>query len=129
MSAPESENGSRYMLICQQCAPPLPMPFTTAKERGEWATKHKAATGHATWTVWDTRPQADEVESLVQKLNASGRVKIETRWGVRWTEETENDPDEWCKTERSARSLHETYRSKTVLIRQLVAYLPMEVIS
>ena len=45
-----------YLLLCIPCTEtsrPLPQPFSSAKERGEWASGHTAGTGHAEWRVWE----------------------------------------------------------------------------
>lgn len=50
-----------YVLVCRECQPPLPMPFTSAEERGKWASLHTKGTGHDLWLVRDepmVRPPA-----------------------------------------------------------------------
>jgi hypothetical protein len=44
-----------YVLICRECDPDLtaPMPFQSARERGQWASAHTLATGHERWFVDD----------------------------------------------------------------------------
>lgn len=45
-----------YVLVCRQCGDPdrpLPMPFGTQDERGQWASEHTKATGHDQWLVLD----------------------------------------------------------------------------
>jgi hypothetical protein len=44
-----------YVLVCLDCADDLPIPFTTPDDRGEWAAKHTAATGHDRWFVTDQK--------------------------------------------------------------------------
>ena len=40
------ERPTFYVLVCEVCTPRLPMPFSSPDERGSWAAKHRAATGH-----------------------------------------------------------------------------------
>lgn len=49
-----------YVLICRECEPLLPMPFSTPEERGRWATEHTFGTGHHSWIVWDEPRDGDE---------------------------------------------------------------------
>lgn len=44
-----------YLLVCLDCvdAKPLPIPFGSARERGQWASAHTAGTGHDRWWVKD----------------------------------------------------------------------------
>jgi len=45
-----------YLLVCRECESaerPLPMPFTTAAERGRYAAEHTRGTGHDRWIVLD----------------------------------------------------------------------------
>lgn len=42
-----------HLLACLLCEPPLPVPFSSAAERGKWAAAHRDGAGHDTWRVWD----------------------------------------------------------------------------
>lgn len=44
-----------FLLACLECGtyPNPPMSFESQAERGRWAARHTAATGHDTWWVRD----------------------------------------------------------------------------
>jgi hypothetical protein len=58
-----------YLLLCKECAIeaslkaepdsplPLPIPFASQAERGEWASKHTRGTGHDKWLVLEQETQ------------------------------------------------------------------------
>jgi hypothetical protein len=52
-----TETKTFYLLVCRDCttggAQPLPIPFGSARERGQWATAHTTGTGHDHWWVHD----------------------------------------------------------------------------
>lgn len=53
-----------YVLVCRQCGDPdrpLPMPFSTPDERGQWASEHTNTTGHDQWLLLD-QPWPEEAE-------------------------------------------------------------------
>lgn len=66
----------RYILVCRECEPVLPMPFESAEDRGRWAGEHTSGTGHGLWLVLDGDYSLEQTfEELKRLEETSKRVR------------------------------------------------------
>lgn len=58
----------QYLLVCRECGDgedALPIPFSSAAERGGWAAEHTRGTGHDKWWVHDITPMRMPPHGLI----------------------------------------------------------------
>jgi len=58
----------RCVLVCRVCGGD-PIPFSSYRERGRWATQHTSGTGHADWFCADGWPTPEEVAAIMPAVS------------------------------------------------------------